>query len=48
MCALCLTKRIAYRILKEDKAHILQACFDDAESFPSTTEMALYNEFKWK
>lgn len=46
LCALCLTKRIAYRILKEDKEHILHTCFDDAESFPSTTEMALHQEFK--
>jgi CRISPR-associated protein Cmr2 len=45
LCALCLTKRISYRILKDKKAHILHACFDDAESFPSTTEMALYEEF---
>ncbi|HPA14406.1 MAG TPA: type III-B CRISPR-associated protein Cas10/Cmr2 [Desulfobacterales bacterium] len=46
LCALCLIKRIAYRILKEDKEHILHACFGDAESFPSTTEMALHQEFK--
>jgi len=46
LCALCLIKRIAYRILKEDKQHILHSCFDDAESFPSTTQMALHQEFK--
>ncbi|MEW6673478.1 MAG: type III-B CRISPR-associated protein Cas10/Cmr2 [Thermodesulfobacteriota bacterium] len=46
LCALCLTKRIAYRILKEDRGHILHTCFEDAESFPSTTEMALHQEFK--
>ncbi|AOY59357.1 type III-B CRISPR-associated protein Cas10/Cmr2 [Desulfococcus multivorans] len=46
LCALCLTKRIAYRILKEDKTHILNGCFDDAEGFPSTTEMAMYGEFR--
>lgn len=46
LCALCLTKRIAYRILKEDKTHILNACFGDADTFPSTTEMALYEKFK--
>jgi len=46
LCALCLTKRIAYRTLKENKEHLLHTCFDGADSFPSTTEMAMYDEFK--
>ncbi|WP_373500897.1 type III-B CRISPR-associated protein Cas10/Cmr2 [Desulfococcus sp.] len=46
LCAVCLLKRIAYRILKEDKAHILHTCFEGAESFQSTTEMAMHDEFK--
>jgi CRISPR-associated protein Cmr2 len=46
LCALCLTKRIAYRVLKEDENQILHSCFDDADSFPSTTEMALHEEFR--
>lgn len=48
LCALCLTKRIAYRVLKDNKDHILHTCFDDAGSFPSATQMALHEEFKRK
>lgn len=48
LCAMCLLKRIAYRVLKENKSHILHPCFDGADTFPSTTEMALYDEFKKK
>lgn len=46
LCAVCLIKRIAYRILKEDKAHILHTCFEGADSFPSTTEIAMHEEFR--
>lgn len=45
LCALCLTKRIAYRVFKESRDHVLHACFDEAESFPSTSEVAMHAEF---
>jgi CRISPR-associated protein Cmr2 len=46
LCAICLIKRMAARILKDDSGHILHAVFKDAESFPSTTEMALHDYFR--
>ncbi len=46
LCALCYTKRMGYRIIKDNPAHILHATFKEAEGFPSTTEMALHAWFK--
>ncbi|RMH61038.1 MAG: type III-B CRISPR-associated protein Cas10/Cmr2 [Calditrichaeota bacterium] len=46
LCALCYTKRMGYRIIKDDPVHILNATFKDAEGFPSTTEMALHAWFR--
>jgi len=46
LCALCYTKRMGYRIIKDNPAHILNATFKDADGFPSTTEMALHAWFK--
>jgi len=46
LCSICLIKRIAYRVLKKEKAHILNNSFVQSEGFPSTTEMALHNYFK--
>jgi CRISPR-associated protein Cmr2 len=40
LCAICLTKRLAYRVIKNDKQHVLSATFTNAGNFPSTTEMA--------
>lgn len=45
LCSICTIKRIAYRILKDDKTHILHNSFKHSENFPSTTYMALYNYF---
>lgn len=41
LCALGLVKRIAYRVCKDLDSHPLARLFEKAESFPSTTEMAL-------
>ncbi len=41
LCAMCFIKRYAPRVLKKEPAHILNSIFGDADSFPSTTEMAL-------
>ncbi len=46
LCAICLVKRMAVGALKKDKDHILNAVFRLAESFPSTTEMALHDYFQ--
>ena len=46
LCSICFTKRMAYRIIKSDESHILNATFSKAESFPTTTEMALYSWFE--
>lgn len=48
LCSICMIKRTAYQILKKEKGHILNAAFSRAESFPSTTEMALHAYFKRK
>lgn len=44
LCAICLTKRLASSVIKKDKDHILYSTFKDAESFPSTTYMSLYDD----
>jgi len=41
LCAMCFIKRYAPKVLKKEPAHILNGIFGDADSFPSTTEMAL-------
>ncbi|MCB4205239.1 type III-B CRISPR-associated protein Cas10/Cmr2 [Deferribacterales bacterium Es71-Z0220] len=45
LCSICTTKRIAYRVLKNEKKHILNSTFKQSENFPSTTYMALYNYY---
>lgn len=46
LCAMCFIKRYAPRVLKKDKDHVLNSVFGDADSFPSTSEMALRPYFK--
>jgi CRISPR-associated protein Cmr2 len=48
LCAICMIKRLLPRILKEkDKgSHILAGVFSKAETFQSTTEMALHSYFQ--
>jgi len=41
LCSVCLTKRLAYSVIGNDKHHSLYHAFRDGTSFPSTTEMAL-------
>ncbi len=43
LCALGLVKRLAYRVCKELKTHPLHRMFKEAESFPSSTEIALHD-----
>lgn len=43
LCALGMVKRLAYRICKQIDGHPLQKMFKNAETFPSTTEMALHD-----
>ena len=45
LCAVCFIKRYAPRVLKKDETHILNGIFCDADSFPSTTMMALTDYF---
>jgi len=46
LCAVCITKRMAYRVIKGDHRHILQSTFSQAEKFPSTTYLALNSWFE--
>ncbi len=46
LCAVCLTKRMAYRVIKTDRRHILEATFGEAGKFPSTTRMSLHHWFE--
>ncbi|MDY6822371.1 MAG: type III-B CRISPR-associated protein Cas10/Cmr2 [Thermodesulfobacteriota bacterium] len=46
LCALCLTKRIAYMALRHQKDHILNSAFRSQESFPMTTEIALFDYYE--
>jgi CRISPR-associated protein Cmr2 len=46
LCSVCMIKRIAYKVLKKDKGHILCNSFKDVDHFPSTTQIAFYNKFK--
>lgn len=43
LCALGMVKRLAYRVCKQIDGHPLQKMFEKAETFPSTTEMALHD-----
>lgn len=43
LCAMALVKRLAYRVCREMKDHPLQKMFKKADTFPSTTEMALHD-----
>jgi len=45
LCTVCFIKRYAPRVLKKNEMHILNGIFDDADSFPSTTMMALTDYF---
>ncbi len=45
LCAVCLVKRLAAQVTKE-KQHLLSGVFENADAFPSTTEMALNGYFK--
>ena len=50
LCSICLTKRLIFKPLKNEKQKefVLHSAFADAEGFPSTTYMALYNYFERK
>jgi len=41
LCTIGLIKRLAYRVCQQIKDHPLKPFFENAEKFPSTTEMAL-------
>jgi len=43
LCAIALVKRMAYRVCRQIDGHPLQKLFRDADTFPSTTEMALHD-----
>lgn len=45
LCSICTIKRLAYKILRDKKDHILHSTFKKSENFPSTTYMALYDYF---
>lgn len=46
LCAVCFIKRYVPKVLKKNGTHILNNIFGDADSFPSTTEMALTDYFR--
>ncbi len=47
LCSVCLTKRIIGEALRENGVdHILNSAFKNADSFPSTTMVALYDYYK--
>ena len=46
LCSICLTKRMVFQTLKEDKDHILHRAFAGKGSYPSTTEVALTHYFE--
>ncbi|MFW6271864.1 MAG: type III-B CRISPR-associated protein Cas10/Cmr2 [Desulfosalsimonas sp.] len=48
LCALCLTKRIAYIAIQDGRDHILKSAFTNHETFPMTTEIALTDYFNRK
>jgi len=46
LCSICLTKRMAYEAMEDDKNHILHSVFKGKKGFPSTTEIALTSYFE--
>ena len=48
LCSICLTKRLIFKPLKNEKQKefVLHSAFAEAENFPSTTYIALNNYFK--
>lgn len=51
LCSICLSKRLFKRIIENPKKinqekHILYSAIKDSDSFPQTTEIALYDYFK--
>ena len=48
LCSVCLTKRLAYKILGKEDGHILYGAFKGQDSYPSTSYIALYDYFKRK
>lgn len=43
LCAIAMVKRLAYRVCRTIDGHPLGPMFKEAETFPSTTEMALHD-----
>ena len=43
LCAIGLVKRLAYRVCQDIKNHPLKPMFEKADTFPSTTEVALHD-----
>lgn len=48
LCSVCFTKRMAYRIFKDDDKHVLNKTFNNCEKFPTTTEVALYDDLSFQ
>ena len=46
LCSICLIKRMAFQVLKNETDHILRSAFKDKKNFPSTTYIALTNYFE--
>lgn len=46
LCAVCFIKRTINKAVLKNKEHILYDVFKDADSYPSTTEMALHEYFE--
>lgn len=46
LCSICLVKRMICEMLRNNKEHFLYDSLKDDESFPSTTEIALYSYFQ--
>jgi CRISPR-associated protein Cmr2 len=46
LCSLCLIKRILYKVFADSDQHVLANTFKNQKSYPSTTEMSLYNYFQ--
>jgi len=45
LCSICLTKRMAREAIEGNKDHILHGFLNGKKSFPSTTEIAIYNHY---
>jgi len=46
LCAICATKRLAYKVSRDNKTHLLRAAFKFGAGFPSTTEMAITDYYE--